>query len=183
MGWQVLVIFLARLLIMSSTWQHEPLLAEGRVLPFSKKQLTSISRGTTDSPLLLRINMCITAGVQSIQLITLFFRSILHLNWLKHRVQAPSIAGTDLEYKLKFVTSPFLPDLHKVPRYGKPCWLRGNLSPKGIDKSSGRFEGLLYVLEFRHLLLCNAPTGVTILTGDFIMDKEFGLKFCFWSRK
>lgn len=50
-----------------------------------------------------------------------FFRSVLHLSWLKHRVQAPSIAGTDLESKLKFVTSPFVPDLYKVPQYGKPC--------------------------------------------------------------
>lgn len=43
------------------------------------------------------------------------FISILYLSWLKHRVQAPSIPRIDLESKLTFITSSFVPDFHEVP--------------------------------------------------------------------
>lgn len=82
---------------------------------------------------LLRINMCATPGVQSIQSITLSI-SILHFIWLKQRVQEPSV---HLESVLKFMTT-------RCSRFAqsssvwKAMMTRRQSDPNGIEKTSGR---------------------------------------------
>lgn len=39
------------------------------------------------------------------------------------------------------------------------------------------------VLEFRHLIICNALTGTKIPMKDFIIDLEFGFKFCLFLKQ
>lgn len=47
-----------------------------------------------------------------------------------------------------------------------------------MEKTSGKFGGSVCALEFRHLLVGNVLTGTKIPMEDFIVDHEFGFKFC-----